>query len=76
MCFRTRYWYSDQGSSTAVQFRTDADPMVYLHCNLGWVPIGNAPRDEAGAELFAEEIAAGYRLVESDAELALEMAGV
>lgn len=68
---RTRLWESESGSSTCVQFRTDVKPMVWMHTNLGWVPIGNAPEDEKEAETFAEDVAAGYNLVESSLERAV-----
>jgi hypothetical protein len=73
---RTRYWHDFAGlSSTAVQFRDDADPMVFLHTNLGWVPIGNTPPDATGAERFAEEVAASYKLSEASQAVATYMAG-
>jgi hypothetical protein len=73
---RTRFWDRPDGiTSTAVQFRTDADPMVHLHTNIGWVPIGNTPKDIAEAEKFAEECAVGYNLIERDQAHARYMAG-
>ncbi len=75
MSARTRLWESETGSSTAVQFRTDREPMVWMHTNLGWIAIGNAPTDQAEAEKFAEECAAGYGLKESTGARAYFMAG-
>ena len=45
MSDRTRYWASDHGSDTAVQFRTDVEPEVWMHTNMGWVPIGNCAEE-------------------------------
>lgn len=74
---RTRYWHDASGlSSTAVQFRDDTEPMVHLHTNLGWVPIGNTPTDATGAERFAEELAKNYNLNEASQAVATYMAGV
>ena len=71
----TRAWASE-GSSTIVQFRTDEDPMVWMHTNIGWVPIGNAPKDDADkAEQFAEKTALSYGLREVDAAEAARIAG-
>lgn len=75
MAFKTRFWESANGSSTAVQFRNDADPMVHLHTNVGWVRIGNSPSDEQKAEEMAEGIAEGYGLFEASKLRALYMAG-
>ncbi len=73
---RTRFWSNPDGcSSTCVQVRDDAQPMVHLHTNMGWVPIGNAPKTYHEAEKFAEEIAKGYGLEEADEEQAIYMAG-
>ena len=72
---RTRLWQSDSGSSTCVQFRTDADPMVFLHTNLGWVPIGNTPEGDEEAEAFAVSMAEGYGLVESSWDTAVVFLG-
>lgn len=73
---RTRYWHHPDGmSSTAIQFRDDTQPMVHMHTNLGWVPIGNAPTDATGAEAFAEQIAGNYGLSEGSPALATYMAG-
>ena len=76
MRMKTRFWDSDQGSSTCVQYRDDAEPMVWMHTNLGWVPIGNSPEDAGEAEAFAVETAKGYGLVERDNDTARAMAGV
>lgn len=73
--FKTRLWESTSGSSTCVQFRTDAEPYVFLHSNIGWVPIGNTPDDVIAAEKFAEEIADGYDLVESSSKRSHHMLG-
>lgn len=72
---KVRCWESEL-TSTVVQFRTDADPMVYLHTNLGWVPIGNTPKDPKEAEKFAEECARGYDLQESKKSRAYWLAGL
>lgn len=72
---RTRYWESEGVSTTAVQFRDDTEPMVHIHTNMGWVAVGNAPKDVVGAEKFAEDIARGYHLTETTEEQALYMAG-
>jgi len=72
---RTRAWASESGTTTVVQFRNDQIPMVWLHANLGWMPIGNTPKDEAAAEKFAEEIADSYGLVEVDEKEAEWYAG-
>lgn len=74
---RTRLWLAEDHphTSTGVQFRTDVEPKVWMHTNIGWVPIGNAPRDEAEAEAFAIEIAEGYDLMEMPEERARYMAG-
>lgn len=72
---RTRAWESEGESSTIVQFRNDQKPMVWLYSNLGWVPIGNTPEDEKGAEAFAEHVADSYGLVEVPTERAEWLAG-
>lgn len=73
---KTRYWDRSDGlSSTAVQFRTDTDPMVFFHTNIGWVPIGNTPKDATGAEEFAEKLASGYGLTEANQTQAIYMLG-
>lgn len=71
--FRTRCWES-RDSSTVVQFRTDVEPKVWMHTNIGWLPIGNTPDNEVEAEAFAVECAAGYKLVESPQDRAFYMA--
>lgn len=74
---KTRYWHHEDGmSSTAVQFRDDADPMVHLHTNMGWVPIGNTPKDVKDAEVFAEQLATGYNLQEANKDVAVYMLGL
>lgn len=72
---KTRYWDNPGFSSTAVQFRTDTEPMIWMHTNIGWVPIGNTPVDRKEAEHFAEELAAGYNLEERGREFAEYMLG-
>lgn len=71
---RTRLWMG-HNTSTAVQFRNDTeegDPMVWMHTNLGWVPVGNSVgMSEKEAEELAVKIAAGYNLEEQDEETAL-----
>lgn len=67
---RTRLWESDCGCDTMVQFRTDSDPMVFIHSNIGWLPIGNAPKTAEAAEKFALKMAEGYDLVEASTEKA------
>jgi hypothetical protein len=74
MKVRTRLWQGEF-SSTAVQFRTDSTPMVWIHTNFGWVPAGNAPEDDNEAEKFAQDIADGYKLQESSQEMALYFLG-
>ena len=68
--FKTRLWES---TSTCVQYRTDVTPFVYLHTNIGWVPIGNTPEGVEEAEKFAIKCAAGYDLIESSPERARSM---
>jgi hypothetical protein len=74
---RTRLWRDPEGlSSTAVQFRTDTrDVFVWMHTNIGWVPIGNAPRTEKEAQAFAEDLANSYRLEETSKAVATEFLG-
>ena len=73
---RTRAWESASGSSTIVQFRTDIDGApVWMHTNIGWIPIGNAPEELGAAEDFAVKAAAGYGLEESPEWRAEELAG-
>ena len=73
---KTRFWDHPYGlSSTAVQFRDDADPMVYVHSNIGWLPIGNTPKDAVEAEDFAVKLAKGYNLTECSQEMANYMLG-
>lgn len=63
---RTRLWErEDRTSSTCVQFRTDATPMVWMHTNIGWLAISNAPPTAPEAEKMAEDMARGYDLTES-----------
>lgn len=71
----TRLWASSE-TTTMVQFRTDTDHLVWIHTNVGWVPITNAPdNNEYDAALFAEEIAKGYGLTELSQEQARYFAG-
>ena len=74
---RTRFWRHDNfpHSSTAIQFRTDAAPYVWMHSNVGWIPIGNSPIDVGDAERFAEEAAVSYELEEAGEHEARVMAG-
>lgn len=73
---KTRYWDNiDGGSTTAVQFRDDTEPMVFLHSNIGWLPLGNTPKDATGAEAFAKQLADGYGLTEASQEVAQYMLG-
>jgi len=71
---RTRFW-SSPDTTTCIQFRTDTDPKVWIHTNLGWVPIGNTPDDAGAAEAFAVDVAAGYKLEEASEDTARYMAG-
>lgn len=74
---RTRLWLGHH-TSTAVQFRNDVeedDPMVWMHTNLGWIPVGNSVGlTEQEAEKLAVGIAGGYNLEEQDEETALAYA--
>lgn len=73
---RTRYWDNPEGaSSTAVQFRDDTTPMVWMHTNLGWIQVGNSPTDVDEAESFAAKLAQGYGLEERSLRYARYMAG-
>ena len=58
-----------------VQVRDDILPMVHVHSNIGWLPIGNAPEDWDAAVAMAERLARGYGLEESSQSRALWMAG-
>lgn len=62
---KNRFWGSET-SSTAVMFMPKEDPKVFLHTNLGWVPIGNTPEDEVEALSFAMDIALSYKLEEKE----------
>ena len=74
---RTRFWEDENRmSSTAVQVRDDATPMVYLHSNIGWIPIGNSPDTYEASMEFAEDLAKNYGLVERSQEVAFWMLGV
>ena len=74
---KTRLWMGNN-TSTAVQFRNDVsegEPMVWMHTNLGWVPVGNSVgMSEQEAEDLAVKIAKGYSLEEQDEATALEFA--
>lgn len=74
---RTRLWMGEH-TTTAVQFRTDVaedEARVWLHCNLGWIPIGNSiGLSETEAEQLAVDAAAGYKLTEASEEVALAYA--
>lgn len=73
---RTRFWSSRSGTTTCLQLRDDSDPPLWLHCNIGWVPLGNAKGlSYDAATPLAEQVAKGYDLEEADEETALEMAG-
>lgn len=75
---RTRLWEKpDASTSTCVQVRDDApdESYVWMHTNMGWIPIGNAPKNYEEAEVFAKQVAEGYGLTESSPERALYMAG-
>ena len=49
--------------------------MVYVHSNIGWLPIGNTPKDAVEAEDFAVKLAKGYNLTECSQEMANYMLG-
>lgn len=71
---RTRFWCDPMWlSSTCVQFRADTKPMVWLHTNIGWIPVGNTPETEKEAESFAIGLAEGYNLTEANQGLAQYM---
>lgn len=72
---RTRIWVGDN-TDTKVQFRNDADPKVWMNTNIGWIPIGNAPTDDVGAEAFAVDTAKSYGLPEGSLEEAKYWAGI
>jgi hypothetical protein len=63
--FRNRFWGSET-SSTAVMFMPLEDPKVWLHTNIGWVPIGNTPENAAEAEQMAIDLAKNYFLEEKE----------
>ena len=66
---KTRLWKAES-SNTMIQFRTDAEPLVWMHTNMGWLPLGNSPTDHDEAEKFAAEAAEGYNLKETSSEVA------
>jgi hypothetical protein len=73
----TRYWRKPAGeSSTAVQWRDDTRPQVWVFTNVGWVPIIGTPADPTEAQVTAEKLATEYGLVEVKKNEALFMAGV
>jgi len=73
----TRLWEAEpERSSTAIQFNSEATPKVWMHTNIGWIPIGNSPKDNDEAERFAEDTAKEYGLEESTQERAKYMAGI
>jgi hypothetical protein len=71
---KTRAWNSPE-TNTIVQFRTDVSPFIYLHTNVGWIPVGNCPSNPEKAEKMAEDIAKGYNLTETTQEFAKHLAG-
>ncbi len=71
---KTRFWSSDEGSSTCVQWRDDTDPPVWLHTNLGWVQV-NVDAPHVADEAFAVTLAEGYGLTERSEEYARGMLG-
>lgn len=74
---RTRAWEAEPGtSSTIVQVRDDAEPRVWLHTNIGWVGVSNAPEGYEEAERFAESMARGYGLAECSPARARFLAGL
>ena len=74
---KTRLW-SNPGTTTVIQVRNDVpadSPMVFIHTNLGWLPISNAPRTYNEAEQFAAEAADGYGLRERCYHAAVDFCG-
>jgi hypothetical protein len=71
---RTRLW-RNKNSSTMIQFRTDSIPMVWMHTNIGWLPLGNCPDLQSDAESFAVSVAEGYKLQEASQAMALHYLG-
>jgi hypothetical protein len=72
---KTRAWYNPGVTDTIVQFRTDVTPFIYIHSNVGWLPIGNCPSDPEKAEKLAERTAKGYNLIEAPEDYAKHLAG-
>ena len=73
----TRLWETgNPDGGTAIQYNNEATPKVWMHTNIGWIPIGNAPEEDKAAEEFAEETAKGYELTESSQSRAKYMAGI
>lgn len=70
MSQRPRAWSDPEGcSSTIVLYdphvdRPDLGPRIYMHTNLGWVPLGFDVHDARGPEIVAEELGKGYGLQE------------
>jgi hypothetical protein len=71
---KTRVWKSSK-SNKIVQFRTDVSPFVYIHSDVGWMPLGNCPSDPEKAEAFAEKYAKSHKLAETSKEYAESIAG-
>lgn len=71
---KTRFWDSET-SSTAVQFRDDTTPMIWMHTNIGWVPLNGTPHFPEEASECAESLAKHYGLEEASQEKALYMLG-
>lgn len=58
---RSRFW-SRAESAFAVHFRTDLQPMIWVHTMTGWLPVANTPHDVRAAESFAEGMAREHEL--------------
>lgn len=73
---RTLAWHDSSGASnTIIQVRDDTTPYVWMHTNIGWVPIGNAPEQYEQAVDFALAFAKEHELEEMPMSLALYFAG-
>lgn len=75
---RTRFWSGDM-TSTAIQFRDDVEVPVWMHTNIGWVPVSNSSKQEMTleeSEKLAEDLAISYELTERSPETAWRMLGL
>lgn len=70
---RPRAWADPEGCSSTIVLLDEGS--IFLHTNMGWVPVGLQTYDPRGEEVVAEEMAKGYELEEVSEERAWWLSG-